>query len=142
MMIIVSIVIQVLLALSFLKTFMRVILLILVFLVAITSCFAAVLMLYSPSVELPGIENSGDFLFPNMIFSALVAGCNLIAVFMIMSNSSKSFRYSLAGGITLVAWVIIQMMFLQFYHWLQPFYLVVGILIGLLSYHLMGKAAF
>ena len=121
---------------------MRVILLILVFLVAVTSCFAGIMMLYNPDRDLPGLENSGDFLYPNMIFSALVAGFNLIAVFKIMSNSSKSFRYSLVGGIALVVWVIIQIIFLQYYHWLQPLYLTLGVLIGLLSYHLMGKAAF
>ena len=127
---------------------MRLFLLILVSFVTLTALPAGIMMAYNPDGSELGLSTDmlyatpfKSYFIPGLIL-ALVVGCNLVALFLIMTDNSQSYKLCMLSGILLTGWIIMQMLFLQYYSWLQGLYLLTGILILLVSYHLMGKAAF
>ena len=130
-------------------SFMRTLLLILISFAAFTALPAGIMMIYQPDGSSLGLSTSmldgtpfKDFLVPGLVLAGIVGGINAIGLFVIMSGNVHSYKFSLLCGIVLVGWIVTQLMLFQYYYWQQGLYLLTGILIILLSYHLMGKAAF
>ena len=128
---------------------MRLLLLLLIGLVAITALTSGILLIYEPDGSLlkltPGLLESSPFhsyLLPGLILAIIVGGCHFFALVVTGSKLQHSYRISLVSGAVLIGWVIGQMLLLSYFHWLQLVYLFIGLLIVLLAYHLMGKAAF
>ena len=128
---------------------MRTLLLILISFAAFTALPAGIMMIYQPDGSSLGLSTSmldgtpfKDFLVPGLVLAGIVGGINAIGLFFIMSGNVHSYKFSLLCGIVLVGWIVTQLMLFQYYYWQQGLYLLTGILIILLSYHLMGKAAF
>lgn len=128
---------------------MRLFLLILVSFVTLTALPAGIMMAYNPDGSELGLSTDmlyatpfKSYFIPGLILALVVGGCNLVALFLIMTDNSQSYKLCMLSGILLTGWIIMQMLFLQYYSWLQGLYLLTGILIFLVSYHLMGKAAF
>lgn len=128
---------------------MRLFLLVLVSFVALTAVPAGITMAYNPDGAVLGLSTDmleatpfKNYLIPGLALALIVGGCNLISVFFIMGSNSQTYKVSILGGIFLIGWIVAQMLLSQYYTWLQGLYLLTGVLITLLSYHLMGKAAF
>lgn len=128
---------------------MRIFLLILISFVVLTALPAGIMMIYEPDGSSLGLSPAPldstpfkDFRVPGLILAGIVGGSNTISLFVIMSGNAHSYEFSLLSGIVSAGWVVTQMMLFQYYYWQQGVYLLAGILIILLSYHLMGKAVF
>lgn len=128
---------------------MRLFLLILVSFVALTALPGGIMMAYHPDGSELGLSTDmlyaspfKSYFIPGLILALVVGGCNLVGLFLIMTDNSHSYKFCLLSGILLLGWIVAQMLLMQYYSWLQGLYLLTGILISLLSYHLMGKAAF
>jgi len=80
-----------------------------------------------------------DFRIPGILLAILVGGTNLIALFFQIKKSKSQTNWSIAGGILLCGWIIIQMILTGNFHWLQALYLFFGIFIILIAYQLKGK---
>lgn len=128
---------------------MRNLLLLLVGFVAITTLTGGLLLTYEPDGSLLELSPSmlinspfQTFFIPGLVLAFVVGGANLFALVVVGSRTIYSYRYAVFGGLVLVAYLVLQMLFLPYYHWLQVIYIAIGFLIVLLSYQLMGKAAF
>lgn len=125
---------------------MRFILLILNFFIAITAIIGGVMMIITPdgstfhmALTLLSSSPFKSFLIPGIILAFIVGGINLIAVFYNVLKPKNKYTWSLAGGVVITGWIIMQMILVQVFHWLQFLYIGVGLLIILLSYQLKGK---
>jgi len=128
---------------------MRIALFVFVSLITLTAMPAGLLMMIEPngrslglSLQLLSNTPFSDFFIPGLILAVIVGGSSLVSLLMIMTKSHWSYKIALLSGFALVIWVIGELLLLPEYHWLQGLYLVVGILITLTSYHLLGKTAF
>lgn len=129
--------------------FMRNLLLLLVGFVAITALTGGLLLTYEPDGSLLELSPSmlanspfQTFFIPGLVLAFVVGGANLFALVVVGSRTIYSYRYAIAGAIVLISFIVLQMLFFSYYHWLQVVYIAIGCLIVLLSYQLMGKAAF
>lgn len=128
---------------------MRILLLVFTAIVAITALCAGILLVYAPDGSLLSLsplmlENTPfrDYLLPGLVMLVLVGGSNFIALMLTAGKQPSSYRLTLFSGFLLVGWVVLQLLLMQYFHWVQLLLLVLGLLIVLLSYHMMGKAAF
>ena len=110
---------------------------------------AGVMMVYQPDGSLLGLQTDilqnspfNNFFIPGILLASLFGGGCLIAILLVVIQSQFALRYIVFIGIVLMIWMIVQMMLVPYYNWIQGLYFVIGILLTLLSYHLMGKAAF
>lgn len=127
---------------------MRVALLILTSLLALTALPAGMLLMLEPNGSTLGLSLSllsstpfPDFFIPGLLLALIVGGCSLVSLFLIMNQSPASYKIAMASGVVLVIWIVAELILIPHYHWLQGLYLAIGILIALTSYQLMGKAA-
>lgn len=128
---------------------MRLSLLLLLFFVVISAIPSGLILMFQPSGDLMGLSTSllahapfQNFFIPGLLLTALVGGTSLTAIILLTTGNTNAYRLSLVAGIILFFWIVGQMSMVHYYQWLQGLYLVVGLLISLLSYQLMGKAAF
>jgi hypothetical protein len=77
---------------------------------------------------------------PGLVLSILVGGPNLLAVFFSMKKSDNRYNWAFAGGIMTCGWVLVQMLLINTFFWLQFVYLGVGLVIILIAYQLKGRA--
>ncbi|MDP4261392.1 MAG: hypothetical protein Q8941_02565 [Bacteroidota bacterium] len=126
---------------------MRILLFILVALVAFTSTIGGLFMISYP--EGNAFEFTADlfegaflknFLVPGITL-VLVGSINLVATFSTIQRRHNQYNWSLAGGIAISVWILVEIIILQVIHWSQFGYLIGGILIILLSLRLKGKWA-
>ena len=127
---------------------MKTILLILVSFIAITALGSGMLLLYRPdgsALQLPNyiLQHTpfNNYIIPG-IFLSIVGSINMAAVFMYMGGHHLSYRMMIVGGLSLTAWMIVQLILVPYYFLLYGICLVCGILITLIAYQKMGKAAF
>lgn len=119
---------------------MRIILLILLFFVAATAIPCGILLISDPQGAImqlsPGLLRYtvfNDFLIPGIVLALLVGGVNLLAFLSVVKNYGHSFYLAIAGGCMIGGWIIIQMMLIRTFDWLQFVYLSTALLILLLS---------
>jgi len=79
-----------------------------------------------------------NFFIPGILLT-MVGSINMAAVFSTMQRSRDQYNWSLAGGILICGWIIVQIIMIQTFYWLQFLYLSVGVLVILLSIQLKGK---
>ncbi|HEX5027138.1 MAG TPA: hypothetical protein VFV68_17785 [Agriterribacter sp.] len=127
---------------------MKTLLFILVSFIAVTSTISGLLMIGDTdggilNLPLSLLEGTPfkNYLFPGILLAGIVGGVNIIAVFSNISRSSTRYNWSVAGGIMITAWIIVQMILIQSLHWLHFIYLGSGMLIILIAYQLKGKWA-
>lgn len=125
---------------------MRVSLIFLVSLVAISAFPSGILLMYQPNGSLLGLsvsmlESSSfqNFFIPGLILMGLVGGSSLASLFLLLMGKANAYKFSMAAGVILFFWIITQMTMVHYYQWLQGCYLVIALFISLLSYQLMGK---
>jgi hypothetical protein len=126
---------------------MRTLLTILVSFVGITSSLIGMLLIAYP--VLTAYQFSLDFLQPAFTTSFLFPGTmfiitgilNLSALLSGMHHHKTQYSWSMAGGLSMIAWVVIHSIILQSIPWLYSTYLICGLLIIFLSWQLKGKWA-
>ena len=128
---------------------MRPTLLILISFITLTVLPAGLLLLLDPTgislglpMELLSNTPLADYFLSGLMMAFIVGGASLTSLFLLLSQKSWSYRVSLICGIVLSLWVAAELIIVPYYHWLEGLYLTVGLLVILLSYQLMGKAAF
>lgn len=82
-----------------------------------------------------------NFLIPGILLTTIVGCVNLAAVFSHMQRNPNRYNWSIAGGITITVWIIMQILLIGSAHWLHFLYPGIGILIILIAYQLKGKWA-
>ncbi len=80
-----------------------------------------------------------DFQVPGLLLALLVGGVNCMALFFNIQKNQKRFNWSIAGGVILCLWIIVQMMLIHSVYWLHIVYLILGLLAILTGLHLKGK---
>ena len=128
---------------------MRVLLLVLTSLVSLTAIPFGLMMMISPDGSNLGLSTAllantpfATFFLPGLVLTVIVGGIHMAALFLIMDEHPAVYRVSLTAGVVLIAWIIVQAIFLMTFFWLHGLYLFIGILTAVISYQLQGKAAF
>lgn len=127
---------------------MKTILFLLVSFTALTAIISGLLMIYDPTgsfFQMPLNLLSGSlfksYLIPGVILAFLVGGTNLVAVVLNLMRNKSRYNWAIAAGVMISGWIIVQMIMISTFSWLQLLYLVIGILTILLAYQLQGKWA-
>ena len=127
---------------------MKTLLFILISVIGITATSSGLIMISDPkgqAFNLPTrlLENSpfNDFIIPGILLT-IIGAINLFAVFFNMQRQFNRYNWSMAGGVLVSGWIVIQMILVQDFYWLHFVLLLAGILIMLISLQLKGKALF
>jgi hypothetical protein len=81
-----------------------------------------------------------DFTIPGYILFLIVGGSNALAALALITRQKKAFSFSMAAGLFISGWIVVQVILTGVLFWLQFVYLAAGISILLLSFHLKEKA--
>lgn len=127
---------------------MKTILFLLVSFTALTSLISGILLIYDPSGSFFQMSLSllsgtpfKNFLIPGIVLAFLVGGTNLAAVVLNLMRNKNRYNWAIAAGVMISGWIIVQMIMISTFSWLQLLFLVIGILTILLAYQLEGKWA-
>jgi hypothetical protein len=127
---------------------MRLLLLILISFVIITSAASGYMLMLYPDGRLlqlhPDILQGSffqNFYLPGILLLVLVCLPHIGAFICISKRTPKQYNWSTLSGTILAGWIIGQFIFLKVTHWLQFFYLAASLLIILISFQLKGKWA-
>jgi hypothetical protein len=126
---------------------MKTLLFILVSFVAVTATISGLIMISNPDGKVMGLLLNvldatpfKNFMVPGIALTT-VGVINILAVFFNMQRHINRYNWAMAGGVMICGWIIVQLILIQTLHWLQFFYLGVGLLITLIAYQLKGKWA-
>ncbi|HEX4851351.1 MAG TPA: hypothetical protein VFV08_11120 [Puia sp.] len=124
---------------------MKILLTILNLFVALTAIVGGLMMVYDPSGNNLGLPLSllektpfHSFLIPGIILATAIGGINLLAFIYRIGQQSAAIDWSLAGGISLICWILGQVWMLG-WNWMAFAYLFIGISILLISWQIKGK---
>jgi hypothetical protein len=127
---------------------MKTLLFILISFTAITAIISGLLMITNPNGEVMNLSLNllhqtpfKDFMLPGIILTVFVGGVNLLAVFNNIQRNVNRYNWSIAGGVMVSVWIVVQMILIETVHWLHFLYLGIGVFIILLAYQLKGKWA-
>lgn len=127
---------------------MKVILFSLLAFVALTAIFSGLLLISSPTGALMHLPLSlltptpfKSFLIPGTILTIAVGGINIAAVIFNLLRQTNRYHWAIAGGVTLLGFIIVQMILLHAASWLHFLYIGIALLIILIAYQLEGKWA-
>jgi hypothetical protein len=128
---------------------MKLLLFILVAFVALTATFSGFIIISNPAdggminLQKNLLSNTpfNDFLLPGIILTVFVGGVNMIAVVLNIQRHRHRYNWAMAGGVMITGWIVVQMILLSAFSWLQLVYLGAGLLIILTAYQLKGKWA-
>jgi FtsH-binding integral membrane protein len=127
---------------------MKTLLFLLVSFIALTAAISGLYMMSNPdsgAMNLPLNLLEGtpfkNYIVPGLLLAVIVGGVNFLAAFLNMQRDPNRYNWAMAGGFMICGWIIIQMILVNSFSWLQIFYLVIGLLIILIAYQLKGKWA-
>ncbi len=125
---------------------MRSVLALLIWFVAITALSLGLAMVIKPDGVSLGLNVNmlsktpfSNFLIPGLFLLFVIGGLHLVSIILGIVNHPQRYTLALFSGIVLVACTIAQFLLLHSYNWLSGLYLVLGLLISLISYQLIGK---
>jgi len=126
---------------------MKSILILLLVFVATTSIISGILLIFNPGGELFRLSTSilehsifKNFSIPGLVLAAIVGSINLLAVVYHLQNKPERYNWSLLGGLTMAAWIVVQIILIREFSWFQVIYLAISCGIILLSFHLKVKS--
>lgn len=82
------------------------------------------------------------FLIPGIVLTVFVGGSSAVALVLNILKNKRRYEWAIAAGVMTCGWVIVQMVLINIFFWLQFVYLGIGILMILIAYQLKGKAFF
>jgi hypothetical protein len=69
----------------------------------------------------------------------VVGGTSLVAVVLNVLAHPMRYNWAVAAGVVLAGWIVVQMLLINTFHWLQFVYLLLALMVLLLSWQLKGK---
>jgi len=127
---------------------MKVILFSLLAFVALTAIFSGLLMISNPTGDLMHLPLNllaatpfKNFLIPGVILAIAVGGMNITAIIFNLIRHEKRYHWAIAGGFTLLGFIVAQMILIHAANWLHFLYIGIALLTILLAYQLEGKWA-
>jgi hypothetical protein len=119
---------------------MKSLLFLLVSFVAITALLCGLLIIGDPDGGLMNLspallENTPfkNFLVPGIILTVVVGGVSMVALARNIQDHPKRYRWSIAAGVIMIGWIVVETLMIQHFTWMQAVYLSAGILIVLLA---------
>lgn len=119
------------------------------FFVAITALISGVIIILQPdgsmmqmSTDLLKTSPFKTFLIPGIVLTVFVGGSSAVALVLNILKNKRRYEWAIAAGVMTCGWVIVQMILINIFFWLQFVYLGIGILMILIAYQLKGKAFF
>jgi predicted MFS family arabinose efflux permease len=82
-----------------------------------------------------------DFLLPGILLFLVVGGFSGVALVCQLSRKRNWYNWTLAAAAVLLAYIVIQILIIGEWNWLQLFYLFTGGFMALLTWQLKGKWA-
>ncbi|MGV3656720.1 MAG: hypothetical protein ACO1NX_02155 [Chitinophagaceae bacterium] len=83
-----------------------------------------------------------DWLLPGIVVTLLVGLAHLAAFLACLAGGKNSYRITLYAGSLLSLWMVVLLAFTPGFYPLHFIFLVIGLLIVLAAYHLLGKMAY
>jgi hypothetical protein len=124
---------------------MKILLLIVLAFVAVTSVSCGVMMIIEPSgslllLDLHWLKNTSfhNFSIPGLILIATGA-VHFFSWYFIKMNKPVGMWWAVAAGILIIGYEVVQMILLQMTYWLQYIYFVLGFFIVLMALQLKHK---
>ncbi len=116
--------------------------------VALTATVSGLLIISQPDgsvLHLPLSLLKGtpfdNYLVPGIILAAIVGGANLVAVFFNMQSHPSRYTWAMFGGMITCGWIVIQVLLINTFFWLQFIYIAAGLSTILIAYQLKGRWA-
>jgi CHASE2 domain-containing sensor protein len=127
---------------------MKTLLFLLLSFVAVSATISGLILISKPGGEVMNLSVSllqgtpfKNFLVPGILLTVLIGGINMIAVVHAIQRKADYLNWAIAGGVTIIGWIFIQMIMIHAVHWLHFIYLGIGGFIILIAYQLKGKWA-
>ena len=127
---------------------MKTILLILLLFVGVTAFVSGIIIIYQPDGSIMNLQLSvlngtpfNNFLVPGIVLTIFAGVTNLLAAYFNFKKHAARYNWAIAAGAMIGGWIIVQMLLINYFHWLQFLYLGTGIVIVLIAYQLKGKWA-
>jgi hypothetical protein len=127
---------------------MRVILIAMLLLLALTSVVTGLFMISNPEGGRFGLQLSllngtpfSSFLIPGILMIVVNFGLSTLALYKILTNNYNALLYCYASGIVLGIWIIMQLMLIPQSLMLCIYYLMLSSLIILTTTQLRGEGA-
>jgi len=127
---------------------MKIVLVILTSIVAVTAIAGGFLLIMDPSgtsshLATAALRNSPfkDYQVPGILLLTIVGGINGIALFCQLAGTKGRAAWTMAGATVLLVWTVVQMLIFAATSWLQFFFLASSGLMILLNWHLKSKWA-
>lgn len=127
---------------------MKTLLFTLISFVALTAIVSGLLIISQPDGSILHLPLSllkgtpfNNFLIPGIILAAIVGGTNLVAVFFNMQLHPARYTWAMFGGIITCGWIVIQVLLINTFFWLQFIYIAAGLSTILIAYQLKGRWA-
>ena len=124
---------------------MKIILLMLLSAVGITSVICVIIMITNPYGSILKLSRYllkptpfEEFFIPGLVL-LLVGLTNTVAAILVVLKKRKWYRWSITAGAIITGWIIAQMILIQTVNGMQILYLGAGLFILLLSWQLRGK---
>jgi uncharacterized membrane protein len=125
---------------------MKIFLLILLSFVGLTATVSGLMLISRPDgslIKMPlgVLETSpfSNFLIPGIILLTMVGMVNCIAAWLLMRRHPARYNWAVWGGVMVGGWIVVQILMIQSFSWLQIVYLITALLIVLTAWQLKGK---
>jgi peptidoglycan/LPS O-acetylase OafA/YrhL len=82
----------------------------------------------------------GSYLIPGLVLLFVVGGSQLVAAAAVSRRHESGAPASALAGLLLVGWMVVQVAIIGLGHWIQAFYLVLGMLIVVLAARLRRRS--
>lgn len=126
---------------------MRVFLIFLLSLISLSATVSGAFMILYPGgsalnlpVSILGSTPFNDFMIPGWLLLG-VGSVHLFALLQWWQKSGSRFNWSIAAGVLISGWIVVQMILIAIVNWWQIGYLFAGVLIILTAWQLKGKWA-
>ena len=127
---------------------MRSLLLVMLFLVALASNLAGLIMVSDPSGGTIGLSPSlldgspfKDFRMPGILLLAIMGSVSLVGVYFNIQHHPKRYNFAIGEGFFICLGTIVGAIVSGYFHWLQLCFFITGMLIVLTACQLKGKWA-
>jgi hypothetical protein len=125
---------------------MKTFLLILLSFVGLTAMVSGLMLISRPDgslIKMPLglLETSpfSNFLIPGIVLMTMVGMVNCMAAWLMIRRHRARYNWAVLGGAMIGGWIVVQIIMIQSFSWLQFVYLGTGLLIVLTAWQLKGK---
>jgi hypothetical protein len=118
------------------------------FFTGITASISGFMLMYDPSgkplrmsVSLLAGSPFSSFFVPGIILFLVIGFSSIIIAFFVMNDHGYSTRLILFQGVVVIGWIVVQLILIRYFHYLQLLYLMIGIGLVFTGYTGLPKKA-